>query len=141
MAMLAETVGNGRGLLKRRRQMRGRFRSEGKFGIDFAAHFIAAKRAYDSANWRSCAKGGFRSCETPFEMVPRLRNGGSQGVEKIAANSQLRNGGTRLRNGTCVPRRVFEAMKIFAASARRLRNGFAVEINFRSEKRDFRSDS
>ena len=114
-----------------------RFRSEGNFGIDFAAYLATVKRAYGATKWHSCAKGWFRSYETPFEMVPRLRNGGSQGVEKIAANSQLRNGGTRLRNGTCVPRRVFEAMKIFAASARQLRNGFAAEIDFRSEKRDF----
>ena len=90
-----------------------RFRSEGDFGINFAAHFAVAKRAYDSANWHSCAKGRFYSCETPFEMVPRLRNGGSPGEKKIAANSQLRNGGTWLRNGTCVPRRVFAAAKWF----------------------------
>ena len=68
------------------------FRSEGKFGIDFVTHFAATKQVYGSTNWRSCAKGGFRSCETPFEMVPQLRNCGSPGVEKIAANTQLRNG-------------------------------------------------
>ena len=112
-----------------------RFCSERDFGKDFAAHFAAAKRAYGSTNWHSCAKGGFRSCETPFEMVPRLQNGGSLRVEKIAANSQLQNGGTWLRNGTHVP------MRVFAEGARRLRNGFAVEIGFRSEKRDFRSGS
>ena len=72
------------------------FRSEGKFGIDFVTHFAATKQVYGSTNWRSCAKEGFRSCETPFKMVLRLRNGGPSGVEKVAANSQLRNGGTRL---------------------------------------------
>ena len=58
-----------------------RFRSKGNFGIDFAAHFTAAKRAYGVVKWYSCAKGWFCSCETPFEMAPRLRNGGFQGVE------------------------------------------------------------
>ena len=37
----------------------------------------AAKWAYDAAKWHSCAKGWFRSCETPFEMAPRLRNSSS----------------------------------------------------------------
>ena len=40
----------------------------------FRNHFTAAK-------WHSCAKGWFRSCETPFGMASRLRNGGFQGVE------------------------------------------------------------
>ena len=40
----------------------------------FAAHFAAAKWAYNAAKWHSCAKGWFRSCETPFEMAHRLRN-------------------------------------------------------------------
>ena len=31
--------------------------------------------------WHSCTKGWFRSCETPFHMASRLRNGGFQGVE------------------------------------------------------------
>ena len=73
-----------------------RFCSEGNFGMDFAAHFAIAKREYDAAKWHLCAKGWFRSCETPFEMVPRLRKGGSPSVEKIAAISQLRNDGTWL---------------------------------------------
>ena len=60
-----------------------RYRSEGNFDIDFAAHFAATKWAYDAAKWHSCAKGWFRSCETSFEMAPRLRNGGSQGVESL----------------------------------------------------------
>ena len=96
------------------------FRSEGNFGIDFAA----AKWAYGAVKWHSCAKGWFRSRETPFEMVPRLRNGG-----------------TWLRNGTRVPRSLFAATKIFVEGARRLRNGFTAEIGFRSEERDFRSGS
>ena len=96
------------------------FRSEGNFGMDFAAHFAIAKWEYDVAKWHSCAKGWFHSCETPFEMVPRLRNGGSPGVEKIIAISQLRNGGTWLQNGTRVPRSLFAAAKIFAEGARRL---------------------
>ena len=36
---------------------------------------------YWAAKWHSCAKGWFHSCETPFKMVSRLRNGGFQGVE------------------------------------------------------------
>ena len=40
----------------------------------FAAHFAAAKWLTAAAKWHSCAKGWFRSCETPFEMAPRLRN-------------------------------------------------------------------
>ena len=48
------------------------FRNKGKFGIDFAAYFAAAKEVYDFAKWRPCAKEGFRSYETPFEMVTRL---------------------------------------------------------------------
>ena len=39
-----------------------------------AAHFAAAKWAYGAATWHSCAKGWFRSCETPFQMTSRLRN-------------------------------------------------------------------
>ena len=59
----------------------GCFRSEGNFNIIFAAHFTAAKRAYDAAKWHSCAKWWFRSCVTPFEMASRLQSGGFQGVE------------------------------------------------------------
>ena len=44
-------------------------------------HFAAVKWVYKAAKWHSCAKGWFRSCETPFKMAIRLRNGGSQGVE------------------------------------------------------------
>ena len=117
--------------------MAKRFHNEGNFDIDFAAHFAVAKRAYSAAKWHSCAKGWFRSCETPFEMAHRLRNGGSPSVEI----SQLRNGCTWLRNGTCVPRGFFAAAKIFAKGARRLQNGFTVEIGFRNEERDFRSGS
>ena len=89
-----------------------------------------------------CARWRILSCGD-FATISQVRNTLQNGVSaakwrisrrgKFAAISQLRNGGTRLRNGTRVPRRVF------AAGARRLRNGFATEINFRSEKRDFRS--
>nr|CAN66400.1 hypothetical protein VITISV_026846 [Vitis vinifera] len=74
-------------------------------------------------------------------MVLRLRKGGSPGVGKITANSQLRNGGTRLRNGTRVSRRAFVVAKIFAAGVRWLRNGFTAEIDFRSGKWDFHSST
>ncbi|KAL6336124.1 hypothetical protein AAG906_010409 [Vitis piasezkii] len=63
------------------REAARRFPSEGNFGINFAAHFATAKRAYDVTKWHSCAKGWFHSCETPFEMAPWLRNSGSQGME------------------------------------------------------------
>ena len=59
----------------------GNFRSEGAFRQYFAAHFTAAKWGYGAAKWHSCAKGWFRSCETPFEMASRLRNEGFQGVK------------------------------------------------------------
>ena len=39
------------------------------------------KWAYGAAKWHSCAKGWFRSYETPFEMAYWLRNSGSQGME------------------------------------------------------------
>ena len=73
----------------------------------------------------------FCSCETPFKMVSRLRNGGSLGVEKIAAISQLRNGGTWLRNRTRVPWGLFAAAKIFAEEDGRLRNHFVAGRHFR----------
>ena len=65
-------------------------------------------------------------------MVSRLRNGGSLGVEKIAAISQLRNGGTWLRNRTRVPWGLFAAAKIFAEKDGQLRNHFAAGGDFRS---------
>ena len=53
----------------------------------FRNHFAAAKWVYGAVKWHLCAKGWFHSCETPFQMVSWLRNGGFQGVEV----SQLRN--------------------------------------------------
>ena len=47
----------------------------------FRNHFVVAKWVYGAAKGHSCAKGWFRSCETPFKMEFRLRNGGFQGVE------------------------------------------------------------
>ncbi|RVW63967.1 hypothetical protein CK203_049361 [Vitis vinifera] len=64
-----------------RREVARRFRSEGNFGIDFAAYLATVKRAYGATKWHSCAKGWFRSYETPFEMAYWLRNSGSQGME------------------------------------------------------------
>ena len=61
----------------------GHFRNRGHFGNIFAAHFAAVKRGYGATKWHSCAKGWFRSYETPFEMASRLRNGGFQGVEVL----------------------------------------------------------
>ena len=52
------------------------FRSQMGFsqpGAIFAAHFAAAKWGWAAAKWHSCAKGVFRSCETPCEMRLSLR--------------------------------------------------------------------
>ena len=98
----------------------------------FRNHFAAAKWVYGAAKWHLCAKGWFRSCETPFQMASRLQNGGSSRRGGFAAISQLRNGCTWLRNGTRVPRDLFTAAKIFAEGARRLRNHFAAGSDFRS---------
>ena len=39
----------------------------------FAAHFATAKLGGCAAKWHSCAKGVFRSYETPYEIVFWLR--------------------------------------------------------------------
>ena len=39
-----------------------------QLGGDFATWFIAVKMEAWAAKWHSCAKGGFRSCETPCEI-------------------------------------------------------------------------
>ncbi|KAL6320004.1 hypothetical protein AAG906_003101 [Vitis piasezkii] len=73
--------GGGRWEARRRGFRMVAFCSERNFGIIFVAHFVAAKRVYGTAKWHLCAKGWFRSCETPFEMASRLRSGGFQGME------------------------------------------------------------
>ena len=97
----------------------------------FAAHFAAAKWAFSAAKWHSCAQGWFRSCETPFQMASRLRNGGFQGVEVSQPFRSCEMRGTVLRNGTRVPKECFAAAKIFAERGLRLRNGFAAKCRFR----------
>ena len=41
---------------------------------DFAAISQLRNEGNYAAKWHSCAKKWFRSCETPFQMVSRLRN-------------------------------------------------------------------
>nr|CAN65754.1 hypothetical protein VITISV_008396 [Vitis vinifera] len=78
-------------------------------------------------------------------VVSQLRNTLRKGVSAaklrisrrggFATISQLRNGCTRLRNGTCVPKGHFVAAKIFAEGARRLQNHFTVGDDFRCGRR------
>ena len=84
-----------------------------------------------AAKWHSCAKGVFRSCETPCEIGVWLRKLEISRFGDFAAISQLRNGVTVLRNGTRVPRGGFAAAKIFAEGAIGLRNHFAAKWHFR----------
>ncbi|WJZ82808.1 hypothetical protein VitviT2T_002533 [Vitis vinifera] len=110
------------------------FRSQMGFsqpGAIFAAHFAAAKWGWAAVKWHSCAKGVFRSCETPCEMGLWLRKLEISHFAGFAAISQLRNGVTVLRNGTRVPKGGFAAAKIFAEGCVGLRNHFAEEGYFR----------
>ena len=57
----------------------------------FAAHFAAAKWAYDAAKWHSCAKGWFRrgrlEAAKPFHSEGAIFAAGSLLLQSFAANA------------------------------------------------------